>query len=555
MITLRFEFPTGHYHATAWGTHVNEGQPEWPPSPWRLLRALVATWHHKLPEAPAGDVEELIHRLCEAPPSYRLPEASTGHSRHYMPIGTLADGYPKTTKVLDTFVTLQRSYGNGSGNGTQGLEIRWPVELTESQRELLAKLVERMGYLGRAESLSIGSLGNPSPPGPTDDDLTWCHVALESPPAGKSAGQKEPVSLLAPETETAFETWREGYLKSLQHSTNGNMPSKAKLAKMAPPSTLFEALHADTGDLRKAGWSQPPGSRWLTYWRPKKAFTPQTKRRSPKRPTIQVARFALSGPVLPSFFRAVEIANRVHGVLCRASDSLPVFSGRDATGNPMKGHQHAYIFCEPNPETFMIDRVSIYVEAGFDDQAQRAFDWLQKNGLAQGNRTSARKRAKYDNELRWVLIQTGDLHSAQASIEPERPNLFQTSQKWQSLTPFIKTRHTKRHNNGAPKLDEEGVTIGSTIHDLRRLVCEEKGLELGTTAQIEVYNKPALDRRPFYWQQFKRKRKGDGRHAGLHGCGFKLYFEEPIQGPLALGYAAHFGLGLFCPIPESKDQP
>jgi CRISPR-associated protein Csb2 len=39
--TLRLRFPGGRYHATPWGHHVNEGQVEWPPSPWRLLRALM----------------------------------------------------------------------------------------------------------------------------------------------------------------------------------------------------------------------------------------------------------------------------------------------------------------------------------------------------------------------------------------------------------------------------------------------------------------------------------------------------------------------------------
>ena len=48
MLAIRFLFPAGRYHATPWGRHVNEADVEWPPSPWRLLRALIATWHRKL---------------------------------------------------------------------------------------------------------------------------------------------------------------------------------------------------------------------------------------------------------------------------------------------------------------------------------------------------------------------------------------------------------------------------------------------------------------------------------------------------------------------------
>ena len=50
MIAIRLRFLTGRFHATPWGHHVNEGVVEWPPSPWRLLRALVATFYRARPE-------------------------------------------------------------------------------------------------------------------------------------------------------------------------------------------------------------------------------------------------------------------------------------------------------------------------------------------------------------------------------------------------------------------------------------------------------------------------------------------------------------------------
>ena len=48
MLALSFTFPAGRYHATPWDRHVNEGAVAWPPEPWRLLRGLIATWHHKV---------------------------------------------------------------------------------------------------------------------------------------------------------------------------------------------------------------------------------------------------------------------------------------------------------------------------------------------------------------------------------------------------------------------------------------------------------------------------------------------------------------------------
>ena len=43
MPILTFTFPGKRYHATPWGAPVNEAQVEWPPSPWRVCRALLAT--------------------------------------------------------------------------------------------------------------------------------------------------------------------------------------------------------------------------------------------------------------------------------------------------------------------------------------------------------------------------------------------------------------------------------------------------------------------------------------------------------------------------------
>lgn len=34
------------------------------------------------------------------------------------------------------------------------------------------------------------------------------------------------------------------------------------------------------------------------------------------------------------------------------------------------------------------------------------------------------------------------------------------------------------------------------------------------------------------------------------GSFWRLTFSEPVQGPLALGFGCHFGLGLFAPIPK-----
>lgn len=84
MVAIELRFTAGRFHATPWGRHVNEGAAEWPPSPWRLLRALVAVWHRKRPDIPRETVNGLLNALAAGPPVFSLPPATMGHTRHFL---------------------------------------------------------------------------------------------------------------------------------------------------------------------------------------------------------------------------------------------------------------------------------------------------------------------------------------------------------------------------------------------------------------------------------------------------------------------------------------
>ncbi|MCW5558053.1 MAG: hypothetical protein KIT22_09530, partial [Verrucomicrobiae bacterium] len=48
--------------------------------------------------------------------------------------------------------------------------------------------------------------------------------------------------------------------------------------------------------------------------------------------------------------------------------------------------------------------------------------------------------------------------------------------------------------------------------------------------------------------QFQTHRNGgNGSRGNGSGSAFTITFAEPVTGPLAFGYGAHFGLGLFVP--------
>jgi CRISPR-associated protein Csb2 len=121
--------------------------------------------------------------------------------------------------------------------------------------------------------------------------------------------------------------------------------------------------------------------------------------------------------------------------------------------------------------------------------------------------------------------------------------LLARSRTWISLTPFLPTRHAKVTRAGAAKRDGRGLQIGSPEHELRRL------LQLGgftEPAAVESVPFAEIGGRKTRWSSFCRTRSsGEGRRAGSAGYGFRIQFPEPVQGPVAVGYAAHFGMGMF----------
>lgn len=59
--------------------------------------------------------------------------------------------------------------------------------------------------------------------------------------------------------------------------------------------------------------------------------------------------------------------------------------------------------------------------------------------------------------------------------------------------------------------------------------------------------------RTLAWREFRQQRVlGGGRRGAAFGRGFEIEFAQPVAGPLALGYAAHYGLGRFQPVKKKE---
>lgn len=334
MIQMAIRFPAGRFHATPWGYHVNEGVAEWPPAPWRILRALVSALHLGGASRPERGVAYSAVRKLAVPPSFVLPPATVAHTRHYLSLNQLERS--KTTLTFDAFVAIDPA---------SEVLVQWDVTLAPDEHAALAALAGRVRYLGRAEA--------------------WCDIELREengPPKancvvsdGKPARDMETVRVLC-----------------------------------AGPNVTAGDLERTTAELQRDGWGEPPGTQWVFYRRPGDALRSRRTRapavvQSGAAPTV--AELALGGSVLPLFADAVKVAEGIRrAALFHHGVPSPTLSGKDADGRPLTGeHRHAH-FIPDRCGTNRVRRVLVWAPDGFTPAEERAVGSISYLRLAEDGR-------------------------------------------------------------------------------------------------------------------------------------------------------------------------
>jgi CRISPR-associated protein Csb2 len=520
MFALILRFPFGRYHATPWGRHVNEGAVAWPPEPYRVLRALIATWHRKADKMRWD--EPALHRLIEAlsasNPVYRLPPAVHAHTRHYMPQGKLDGGVERTSLVFDAFYRV---------DPREELVVAWPDLILNPEEFALAEhLASLIGYLGRAESIVVARA--------TDvvDGLL-----LVRPGTPEQVGWAR-TDILTPLSAAEYAIARPGLL-----AQNRDKPkSKGRVAFEATvPPTLTEALQVETSQLQAAGWSHPPAGRLVGYARPEVGPRPSRFRPRPAPADdparFPIARFILAGRPLPPLTDAVKIGEVFRrALMAHMREPIPaVLSGRDATGAPLRdpAHAHAFFLPEDHDEDGFIDHLLLYARPGLPQVVRRAAEelralWLGDRLRRDEDETDATGR----REWRVALEGFGDPRQFSDSA------LLRRSANWLSATPYLRPRHLKG---------------GNLFQETRRMVqdeCAHRGWPLPEIQQEG--NGPAAGsiirtggqaRSVLAFHRF-RSRRGL-MQPDRSGLAIRLSFREAIDGPVALGFGCHFGLGVF----------
>jgi CRISPR-associated protein Csb2 len=381
--TLAIRFPLGRYHANPWNRAVNEGASEWPPSPWRVLRALVATWHTRWPDLPADVMDGLLDALVD-PPSYRTPRTVTGHTRHYLPdLDHRKAETGHTDLTLDPFLTVSPD---------SDLLIRWDKDLGPDRSGALAKLAELLPYLGRSESVCYARLAEED----VVPDETW---------------------------------WR-------PDAVDGSR--RRRLLAVTRPFDRA-VLEATTTGIRKQKRTVPPGTRWVSYAAGDQA--PQPKRR-PVSETANVTtiRFAVTGRAPMMATHGVLLADEAHRQVGNLLEQAGIPDDRRkqimGTRGAASNHRHAHWIpiTRDGASARGVEYLVVWVPDGLRTEELRAMLGLRS--------MSGRRGGDDGYELRG-FPKVEALFQAAGRIEDVAPELCGAAVRWRSVTPYLPVRHQR----------------------------------------------------------------------------------------------------------------
>jgi len=482
-----------------------------------------------MPDINESQVREILSQLLD-PPVFRLPPATVGHTRHFMPWkknwDRLRDG--ARTMVMNTFVAVPRE---------EKVTLYWPGgHLTSEGERNLRELLSRMNYFGRSES--------------------WCSAFLED----------------SDKAEQEFCNLEEG-------SNLVAIPSKAPLAKgmanirvlVPDPNTSMSVtldcshpLLITTPKLRdEIRRLDPPGSRWERYVVPEDYLNPMVSvdRKEDTTFVVKVVRYGLDGQVLPQVIDSLRVAElaRAAAMSVYGGDSTrrsEVLSGKREDGTPLEEHKHTFYLLTDEDGDCRLDHLTLFSKAGYDLEHQKAFGKLER---------------LYGHSFELDLVLLGMSPSIQ---EGGADGIFGPGRIWTSFTPYILTRHPKTTKSGQWKMEDipPNINVGvpedlgyfpTSDHLLLHygitptrdqmqqdgalsqilLSLARRGLPEPTEIQPVAGFRGGTCR--YRWLEFKRYRKGGQSPPAGIPYGFRLEFDEPVTGPLAVGFECHFGMGLF----------
>lgn len=488
---IEVELLAGRYHAHIWGeSQFGMAGPEWPPSPWRLLRALASAWF-SIGSTPSSEADRdaLFEALGRSdPPELWLPKASFHELRYYQPI-----------RLGGSDRVLHHDFYAVPEGGR--FYFRFHVSLTKEQRALLAALLGRLRYLGRSESRARLRV-----------------VDYTEPPAGtKRVRPPQPGQLVT------NRVYRRVLCAAADFRASDLWGVPDGGTKMTPtagyPPHLVDTLLDHKMPL-------PSGARWVEYAVPDGLLVHEIRPRSkPLGPNRQVnvaeIRFRLCRRIPIPLRLLIPVARAFRDAAVRRHRDLTgahsvTLTGRESDGRIARGHRHAY-YLPHLSETGTVDALIVRIPAG--SLTRQELDALL--GV---------ERIRVDESQYPITVIPEE--TIAESTQPEQAT------RWVSMTPFLPPI---RWRSGRHRLNvEEAVAFCTERLGVGRpvSVCttDDPG-GVGSVSSLLVHeyfnNEDSVpSRRP--WRFRKRL-----------GFWLELTFDDPTVLNMPLGADSHFGAGQF----------
>jgi len=324
----------------------------------------------------------------------------------------------------------------------------------------------------------------------------------------------------------------------------------------------LDTLFATTEDPKIKGSEIPPGTTWLYAKLPERPkILSATKHRSKYPRNLHLLQFAIGGRVFPSQERWVVVSERFRGMVLRERfiqitgetkvsyssltseqrKAVSLISGKDANGQPLTNHQHAYFSIMPDADNQPV-RLVVWRETPFTADEIEAF-----------LRATEREVLWDHSTPKWPLkLLPLPFYTVCPQAFSSNPHTV-----WISLTSLVPPVLRKRfRKNGKERPGETPEKIAVKLLE-RKGKPKPKRVEIlsADNQWIERTDPEKMYQLKSEWVSVHRsfKFRQDNRNARERnvalGYYLRLTFEEPAMGPIILGESSHFGLGLF--VPES----
>jgi CRISPR-associated protein Csb2 len=609
-ILLRQEFPLGRFHATPWRVNpFDDPYGEWPPSPWRLVRAVTARWYQWVREADQkadfATLERLQALLCKSRYAFHLPPNARKGSplRQYHPTELGMDApnwrhvarYERATgnasETSESTAATQAAKKSkpksrkkeetpeerGNRKAKENVKAIKDVKLTESKADgkRLVQWEVTVKDKGADETKKKveAILGAPS--------AQWQRVADAGARGYSTSLVQDNYWCIPPESSVWWfiegDDWTDALRALLAHCLErityfgraetltririaGSyddipMPNcmlvDSRAADAVPVlSPLADASRDDiertTDNPEAAKRAVPPGAQWLYALRPPRPASRERRRVPMHRSECHLMQFAIGWNVAPNSSAIVRLTSRFRGAVLR--ELLRLKTG-DASATWTRVGKSI--------------REAVADMAGKDENSEplkghRHTEFLAWCEGGQPTRILVWRGSRAfdaDDQEAILLAAARDVSWAAAGSN---------SKEWKvRLVPL------DREVPSPPGLDGKSSKVWESVtpyvpprHHLRggkeregESIADQIRRELqrwGTDHDVEV----ELDGSP-QWVSVHVPRREANRRAFIgnrRGQMIRLRFPEPVPGPIRLGHSSSFGLGLFRPVQEA-DQP